>query len=72
MEEEDWDDNWTSHNYIYFCTESGNWEEVGAKEHKHPCRAALRDMYHDIATLNRRRFENPKLLTLKDFVLAER
>ncbi|CAG7557864.1 unnamed protein product [Fusarium equiseti] len=59
---EDWDDDELSHNYIYFCAKPENWEEIKAKEQKYPWRAALRDMYHDIATLST--VDNLKILNL--------
>ncbi|KAF4420547.1 hypothetical protein FACUT_11131, partial [Fusarium acutatum] len=48
----DWDNNDTARNYIYFCCEPETWEEVERKEQTYSWRAALRDMYRDIATLS--------------------
>ncbi|KAF4499869.1 hypothetical protein FAGAP_3869 [Fusarium agapanthi] len=48
----DWDNNDIARNYIYFCCEPETWEEVKRKEHVYAWRAALRDMYRDIATLS--------------------
>lgn len=48
----DWDDNELASNHVYFCHDPDSWEELQAKEQKYPWRAALRDMYHDIATLS--------------------
>ncbi|KAG5757895.1 hypothetical protein H9Q72_013967 [Fusarium xylarioides] len=39
-------------NYIYFCCEPETWQEVERKEKTYSWRAALRDMYRDIATLS--------------------
>ncbi|RGP69673.1 hypothetical protein FSPOR_4485 [Fusarium sporotrichioides] len=50
--EADWDDNDIGNNSIYFCCEPEDWDEVQTKEKRYPWRAALRDMYHDIATLS--------------------
>lgn len=50
--DEDWDDNDIGNNSIYFCCEPENWEKVKTKEEKYAWRAALRDMYQDIATLS--------------------
>ncbi|KAF4966396.1 hypothetical protein FSARC_5905 [Fusarium sarcochroum] len=51
--DEDWDDNDIGNNSIYFCCEPEDWEEVKEKEEKYAWRAALRDMYHDIAKLSK-------------------
>ncbi|KAF5696675.1 hypothetical protein FGLOB1_13324 [Fusarium globosum] len=48
----DWDNNDIGKNYIYFCCEPESWEDVERKEGRYSWRAALRDMYHDIATLS--------------------
>ncbi|KAF4343546.1 hypothetical protein FBEOM_2455 [Fusarium beomiforme] len=48
----DWDNNEIGNNYIYFCCEPEDWQEVRRKEERYSWRAALRDMYHDIATLS--------------------
>ncbi|KAF5702592.1 hypothetical protein FMUND_13406 [Fusarium mundagurra] len=48
----DWDSNDIGSNYIYFCCEPETWEEVEPKERRYAWRAALRDMYRDIATLS--------------------
>ncbi|ENH75520.1 hypothetical protein FOC1_g10005494 [Fusarium oxysporum f. sp. cubense race 1] len=48
----DWDNNDIANNYIYFCCEPEDWEEVKRKEERYSWRAALRDMYSDIATLS--------------------
>ncbi|GKU07805.1 unnamed protein product [Fusarium langsethiae] len=50
--EADWDNNDIGNNSIYFCCEQEDWDEVKIKEKRYPWRAALRDMYHDIATLS--------------------
>ncbi|KAF5600487.1 hypothetical protein FPANT_2361 [Fusarium pseudoanthophilum] len=50
--EVDWDNNDIGRNYIYFCCEPETWEEVERKEQTYSWRAALRDMYRDIATLS--------------------
>ncbi|KAJ4258921.1 hypothetical protein NW762_008008 [Fusarium torreyae] len=49
----DWDDNDIGNDSIYFCCEPENWEEVKTKEEKYAWRAALREMYHDVAKLSR-------------------
>ncbi|KAG5752364.1 hypothetical protein H9Q70_004970 [Fusarium xylarioides] len=48
----DWDNNNIARNYIYFCCEPETWQEVERKEKTYSWRAALRDMYRDIATLS--------------------
>ncbi|KAF5556434.1 hypothetical protein FPHYL_7935 [Fusarium phyllophilum] len=48
----DWDNNDIARNYIYFCCEPETWQEVERKEGGYSWRAALRDMYRDIATLS--------------------
>ncbi|CVK95940.1 uncharacterized protein FMAN_13862 [Fusarium mangiferae] len=48
----DWDNNDIGKNYIYFCCEPESWEDVERKERRYSWRAALRDMYRDIATLS--------------------
>ncbi|EWG48811.1 hypothetical protein FVEG_08473 [Fusarium verticillioides 7600] len=50
--EVDWDNNNIGRNYIYFCCEPETWWEVQRKEQTYSWRAALRDMYRDIATLS--------------------
>lgn len=45
----DWDDNSTGTDSIYTFYERESWEEVDRKEQKYSWRAALRDMYCDIA-----------------------
>jgi hypothetical protein len=47
-----WDDNSTGINSIYTFYEPEGWEEVDRKEQKYSWRAALRDMYRDVATLS--------------------
>ncbi|KAF5620167.1 hypothetical protein F52700_11487 [Fusarium sp. NRRL 52700] len=48
----DWDNNDIGRNYIYFCCEPETQEDVERKEQRYSWRAALRDMYRDIATLS--------------------
>ncbi|KAF5677160.1 hypothetical protein FCIRC_6794 [Fusarium circinatum] len=48
----DWDNNDIARNYIYFCCEPETWEDVERKERRYSWRAALRDLYRDIATLS--------------------
>ncbi|KAK2674297.1 hypothetical protein RAB80_009281 [Fusarium oxysporum f. sp. vasinfectum] len=59
----DWDNNDIANNYIYFCCEPEDWGEVKRKEERYSWRAALRDMYSDIATLS-------SLSPAKNLVLA--
>jgi hypothetical protein len=47
-----WDDNGTGIGSIYTFYEHEDWEEVDRKEYEYSWRAALRDMYRDVATLS--------------------
>lgn len=51
-EEAEWDDNDIAGTSIYFCKDPEEWEDVFLMEEEYSWRAALRDMYRDIATLS--------------------
>ncbi|RBR27000.1 uncharacterized protein FIESC28_00268 [Fusarium coffeatum] len=51
-EEAEWDDNDMAGTSVYFCSDPEEWEEVISMEHEYSWRAALRDMYRDIAALS--------------------
>ncbi|KAJ4117523.1 hypothetical protein NW768_010886 [Fusarium equiseti] len=51
-EEAEWDDNDMAGTGIYFCSDPEEWDDVVSMEQEYPWRAALRDMYRDIATLS--------------------
>ncbi|KAJ4328807.1 hypothetical protein N0V84_000817 [Fusarium piperis] len=51
--EADWDDNDLCDSGMYFCSYGEDWDEVKKKEEKYTWRAALRDMWHDVASLSK-------------------
>ncbi|RSL52224.1 hypothetical protein CEP54_011035 [Fusarium duplospermum] len=51
--EADWDDNDLCDSGMYFCSYEEDWDAVKKKEEKYTWRAALRDMWHDIANLSK-------------------
>ncbi|KAM0430166.1 hypothetical protein ACHAPT_006174 [Fusarium lateritium] len=53
--EADWDDNDLCDSGMYFCSYAEDWDEVKKKEEKYSWRAALRDMWHDVASLSKTR-----------------
>lgn len=50
--EADWDDNDLCDSGMYFCSYEEDWDMVKEKEEKYAWRAALRDMWHDVANLS--------------------
>lgn len=51
--EADWDDNDLCDSGMYFCSYAEDWDEVKKKEEKYAWRAALRDMWYDLASLSK-------------------
>ncbi|KAL6362777.1 hypothetical protein LRP88_04082 [Fusarium phalaenopsidis] len=51
--EADWDDNDLCDSGMYFCSYDEDWDMVKEKEEKYAWRAALRDMWHDVANLSK-------------------
>ncbi|RSM06553.1 hypothetical protein CEP52_005717 [Fusarium oligoseptatum] len=51
--EADWDDNDLCDSGMYFCSYEEDWDAVKKKEEKYTWRAALRDMWHDVANLSK-------------------
>ncbi|KAI8716688.1 hypothetical protein NCS52_00963000 [Fusarium sp. LHS14.1] len=51
--EADWDDNDLCDSGMYFCSYTEYWEDVEKKEERYTWRAALRDMWHDVANLSK-------------------